>query len=63
MKGQQSDPVAAEYARLASDYDKRWRFYNEATIGETMARLDLPAKGHLLDLGCGTGNLIRSISY
>lgn len=61
LKGQQSDPVAAEYARLASDYDKRWRFYNEATIRETVARLHLPRKGRLLDLGCGTGNLIKRI--
>src|SRR5688572_27318084 len=33
------DPVIAEYAQGAKDYDRKWSFYVESTTRETLARL------------------------
>ena len=56
------DPVLREYAKLAARYDRRWSFYIEATIRETLRRLDpRPGEG-MLDLGCGTGALLHMLS-
>jgi ubiquinone/menaquinone biosynthesis C-methylase UbiE len=43
------------YDRLAPDYDRRWRRYIEATVRETLARVDLAGAPRVLDVGCGTG--------
>jgi ubiquinone/menaquinone biosynthesis C-methylase UbiE len=56
-----SDPVQREYSRLAERYDSRWSFYINATIGETLNRLDIKQGEHILDLGCGTGVLIQRL--
>jgi ubiquinone/menaquinone biosynthesis C-methylase UbiE len=55
-------PVVREYARLASEYDARWSFYVEATSRETLARLRLEPADCLLDVGCGTGALLRRLT-
>jgi len=47
-----------EYAHLASIYDQRWSDYVEATIQETIERLQLNPQGKILDLACGTGTLL-----
>ncbi|XZO03144.1 MAG: hypothetical protein ACM65L_05125 [Microcoleus sp.] len=31
-----SDPIQTEYARLAQQYDRRWSFYVNATVEETL---------------------------
>jgi ubiquinone/menaquinone biosynthesis C-methylase UbiE len=56
-----SDPVQREYSRLAKRYDSRWSFYVNATIAETLNRLDLHPGERILDLGCGTGVLIQRL--
>jgi ubiquinone/menaquinone biosynthesis C-methylase UbiE len=56
-----SNPVRAEYARLAPRYDRRWSFYVNATIQATIERLDLNSHERILDLGCGTGTLIERL--
>src|SRR5690242_14904862 len=58
---EQRDPVAAEYAAAAADYDRRWRFYIDATTRETLARLTLRAEERVLDVGCGTGELLKRL--
>lgn len=53
---------AKKYTRLASDYDTRWSFYNEATVRHTLARLETGRNMSVLDVGCGTGNLLKTIA-
>jgi len=56
-----ADPVVAEYAKAARRYDEKWAFYVEATTRETLRRLPLTAASHVLDVGCGTGELLRRV--
>jgi len=54
--------VLKEYGRLAPEYDRRWSFYIEATLRETLVRLRIQPRDHVLDVGCGTGMLLEQIS-
>jgi ubiquinone/menaquinone biosynthesis C-methylase UbiE len=56
-----SDPVIVEYDRFAHRYDRRWSFYVNATVQETIDRLNLNSDERILDLGCGTGTLIERL--
>lgn len=51
-----------KYAALAKDYDIRWAHYNAATIKHTLARLEVCEKMSVLDVGCGTGNMLKTIA-
>lgn len=54
--------VRREYARLAAGYDVRWSFYIEATIQAALKRLAPRPGDKVLDVGCGTGALLESVS-
>jgi len=56
------EPVRREYSGIASRYDRRWRFYLEASIGETLRRIEVAPADLVLDVGCGTGLLLASLS-
>ena len=56
-----ADPVVAEYAKAAGQYDEKWAFYLEATTRETLRRLPMTEKARVLDVGCGTGELLRRL--
>src|SRR5262245_12795337 len=56
-----ADPVVAEYARAAERYDEKWAFYVEATTRETLRRLPMTPTARVLDVGCGTGELLRRL--
>lgn len=58
MKNPGRDPIRAEYARLSQHYDRRWSFYVDASIDETLRRLPDPGR-QVLDLACGTGSLLQ----
>ncbi len=55
------DPIERKYSRIAPEYDSRWSFYIQATLGETVKRLDLQTSNRLLDIGCGTASLFQAI--
>ena len=55
------DAIRREYDRVASRYDRRWSYYIQATLGETLKRLDLQNSDRLLDIGCGTAALFQAI--
>jgi ubiquinone/menaquinone biosynthesis C-methylase UbiE len=58
----QPDALLTEYSRLAEGYDNRWSRYVEASTRETMKRLTVRADDRVLDVGCGTGALLRKLS-
>ena len=62
MGREYEDPVLAEYARLAAQYDCKWSFYIDATTRETLKRICPHPGDALLDVGCGTGTLLQALS-
>lgn len=56
-----ADPVVAEYAKAAERYDEQWAFYVEATTRETLRRMPMTPTARVLDVGCGTGELLRRL--
>ncbi len=61
QKNEINTPVQKEYAQLARKYDDKWRFYVEATLKQTLERVELHSGERLLDIGCGTGVLLEAI--
>ena len=56
-----ADPIVLEYAKAAERYDEKWAFYLEATTRETLRRLPMTPAARVLDVGCGTGELLRRL--
>jgi ubiquinone/menaquinone biosynthesis C-methylase UbiE len=56
-----TDPVVAEYARAAKRYDEKWAFYVDATTRETSRRMPMTPTARVLDVGCGTGELLMRL--
>jgi ubiquinone/menaquinone biosynthesis C-methylase UbiE len=42
-------------------YDEKWAFYVEATTRETLRRTPMTPAARVLDVGCGTGELLRRL--
>jgi ubiquinone/menaquinone biosynthesis C-methylase UbiE len=53
--------VADRYDHLAERYEARWGHYVRASTRETLARMELRPGLQILDIGCGTGALLREI--
>lgn len=62
MKVNEYNPLQREYAKLASLYDSRWKNYIEASIHETLKRVHVAPEDQILDVGCGTGALLKSLT-
>ena len=62
MTSEPLDPIVKEYAAAAKDYDKKWSFYVDSTTRETMLRLAMAGTERVLDVGCGTGELLARIA-
>ncbi len=55
-------PVRARYNADAAAYDQRWSRYTAATIGAALDHLNCTGGERVLDLGCGTGELVRRLA-
>ena len=54
--------VPHEYARGAAEYDRRWARYNGASLALLRPWVAGRALGRVLDVGCGTGNLLSLLA-
>ncbi len=54
--------IRSEYDARADTYDRRWRRYVDASLRETIRRVPREGVTSLLDVGCGTGNLLAAFA-
>ncbi len=54
--------IQKEYSKLAAFYDRRWEFYINATVSNTLSRLQLTGSERIVDIGCGTGVLLERLA-
>lgn len=54
-------PIQHEYDGMAKEYDKRWQKYISKSASETLKRINLAGANEILDVGCGTGELLYVI--
>ena len=50
-----------EYDKLAGSYDRRWAGYVAASTRKTLQRLSVGPGARILDVGCGTGELLKAV--
>ncbi|MDT8449141.1 MAG: class I SAM-dependent methyltransferase [Wenzhouxiangellaceae bacterium] len=62
MRNQGYKSLEQEYGSLASRYDRRWWRYIDASVHETLKRLEVAAGHYVLDVGCGTGALLELLA-
>jgi ubiquinone/menaquinone biosynthesis C-methylase UbiE len=62
MKRPDPSTVRKQYSRQAAAYDARWAAYLADSIGPTLEALAPVPGERILDLGCGTGMLLRKIA-
>ena len=53
-----TDRIPREYAAAAAEYDRRWARYHSASMAMLRPWLAGRDLGRVLDVGCGTGNLL-----
>ena len=51
------ESLLKSYAQHALAYDRRWRYYNDATLRATVEAVPWERLGRVLDVACGTGLL------
>jgi len=62
MTSRDPDPVVQEYSAAAKDYDEKWSFYVDSTTRATLSRLNVRPDDRILDIGCGTGELLSRLA-